>query len=292
VGIAAGLKARVPKRHRRRLARTRVALRSHLPMTRTLPDLLVIGAQRAGTSSLYKYLETHPDVLPSLRKETEYFTLFYGLGEEWYRAHFPTTARMKMRRRSAVVFEATPYYLFHPMAAARAAAVVPDARLVVLLRNPVDRAYSHWHHEVRGGREPLAFEDALDAEQERIGADHERLLVDPDYVSRRHHRYSYVARGRYADQLERWLAHYPRQRFVFVRSEDLYADPPQTYRRLLDDLGLEPSEPREFRNHSYAAGPRQDGPPMSPSVRARLQATFAEDNARLAALTGLDLGWS
>ncbi|MEY2567268.1 MAG: hypothetical protein QOE35_1797 [Actinomycetota bacterium] len=269
--------------------------RTHIPLTRVLPDALVIGAQRSGTSSLYKYLEAHPQLMPSIRKETEYFTFWFDKGDRWYRSHFPTQARMAAARRGgrpAQAFEATPYYLFHPHAPERAAAVVPHARLVAVLRNPVERAYSHWQHEVRGGRESLSFEEAIDAEPERVDTEERRLQNDPSYRSNRHHRFSYVGRGRYAMQLERWLAHYPREQLLVVRSEDLYADPASTFLRIVEHMGVDQWEPAEFRNHSYEGLRPEAGPPMAPATRTRLEATFEADNERLARLLERPAMWS
>ena len=268
--------------------------RARLPFPRVLPDAIVIGAQRAGTSSLYKYLESHPQLMSSIRKETEYFTVWFDRGERWYRAHFPTEMRMALARRRgpACSFEATPYYLFHPHAPARAAALVPGARLVAVLRDPVDRAYSHWQHEVRGGREQLSFEEAIDAEPDRVAREEERILADPSVRSNAHHRYSYLARGRYAVQLERWLAHFPREQLLVVRSEDLYADPSSTFQQVVRHMGVEPWEPRDFKNHSYDGLRPEPAPPMAAETRARLVEHFESDNRRLAALLDTEPMWT
>lgn len=260
---------------------------------RGLPDFLVIGAQRCGTSSLYKWLEHHPDVVASLRKETEFFSFRTTRGLDWYRGHFPSRRRRtlhRMRRgRDPLVFEATPNYLFHPDVPARAHAVVPDARLVVLLRNPVDRAYSHYRHMVRHGKEPLGFEEAIDREAERIAGEAERMHDDPAYRSHPWDRWSYVSRGRYAEQLERWLALYPRDRLLVIRSEDLYADPGVELGRLLGFLGLPAGGPSELRNWS-AVHPSDQG--MNPATRERLDAAFAGPNRALDALLGVEMRWS
>src|SRR5690606_6491994 len=146
-----------------------------------LPDFLVIGAMRAGTSSLYKYMGSHPAVIPSLRKEIKYFSSEYNQkNESWYRCHFPTGLDIRlltsMRGTRIQTFEASPDYLLHPRAAARAAKLVPEAKIIVMLRNPVDRAFSHYQHMFRLGLETLPFEEAivqepvrLEAEQTRIG---------------------------------------------------------------------------------------------------------------------------
>src|SRR5436189_26280 len=124
---------------------------------RPLPDFLILGAQKAGTTALYAYLRWHPQVTGPSFKEVSFFDRHYARGERWYRAHLPV-------RRRAVVGEASPSYLFHPLAPERVARMLPEARLIALLRNPVDRAFSHYQHEVALGREQLSFEDALAGE--------------------------------------------------------------------------------------------------------------------------------
>src|SRR5262245_42743754 len=212
--------ARIPLDVRHRIAQLRVQARTPTGGLRRLPDLLVIGAQRCGTSSLYRYLGRHPDVTPSLRKEVEYFSRRFDRGERWYRAHFALA-----NGRSRLAFEATPDYLFHPFAAQRAAGVVPGARLVVMLREPIARAWSHYHHMVALGHEPLDFDAAVAAEPDRCAPDLRRLADDPYHDPVALLRYSYVARGRYAEQLSRWREHFPADRMLVVRSEDFFADP-------------------------------------------------------------------
>jgi hypothetical protein len=186
-----------------------------LPTAGRLPDFLVIGTMRGGTSSLYKYLDSHPGVRSSLRKEVHYFTRDYARGEAWYRAHFGLTGR----RRN---FEATPAYLAFKPAAARAAALVPEASLVVLLRDPVARAVSHYRHMVDIGREMTAFAKALELEPERVAqavSDAERGIFNAEIG-----RHTYITRGLYGRQLEWWLEEFPPERIWVGSSEDFYAD--------------------------------------------------------------------
>ena len=180
---------------------------------RPLPDYLIIGGQRCGTTALHDHLARHPAIGAAHVKEVHYFDLNYERGERWYRGHFPNDVRRAVARRRTgvemVCGEASPYYLFHPLVPERARALVPDARLIVLLRDPVARALSHYHHEVALGMEPLTFEEALDAEPERLDGEERRLVQFPGYASVAHQHHSYVARGHYADQLERWLGRVP-----------------------------------------------------------------------------------
>ena len=292
--LADRLTVRLSMRTRRRLARARLDLRRPTATLRLLPDFLVIGAQRCGTSSLYKYLGRHPEVVPSLRKEIEYFTFHYHRGENWYRAHFPLRLRreyLRLRGRGLQTFEASPDYLFDPRVPGRAAELIPDARLIALLRNPIDRAFSHYQHAVRLGQEPLAFEEAIEREPERLAGEWDRLLADPAYPARDLGRYSYVARGIYVDQLARWMERFPRRRILVVRSEDLYERAPQTFAGILDFLELPEWQPAEFRNYSYAERSRPDGPAMPEADRSRLEEIFAPHNRRLYELLDTDFAW-
>ena len=246
---------------------------------RPLPDFLILGAQKAGTTALYAYLRWHPEITGPSFKEVSFFDRHYAKGERWYRAHMPV-------RRRSLVGEASPSYLLHPLAPERVAGMLPGARLIALVRNPVDRAFSHYQHEVALGREPLSFEDAVDREDERMQGELERMLRDPSYFSLAWWNYTYIARGRYAEQLERWFAAFPREQLLVLFTEELSADTAATYRRVLDFLGVTArdleSYPRIF-DRDYAD--------MNPGTRARLHKEFENPNRRLASLLGRDLPW-
>jgi hypothetical protein len=230
-----------------------------LPLGR-LPEFLIIGGQRCGTTSLYRYLAGHPSVRAATGKELQFLSLHHGRGLRWYRGHFPA------RPAGVLSFEASPYYLFDPDVPARAAALLPDARFIALLRDPADRAYSHYLHSRAYGVEPLSFADALDAEPER--------LATGGHTARR--RYSYVARGRYAEQLSRWFGAVGRDRVLVVRTEQL----DDRYGEILDFLGLD-RVPAPDRRHTRRPG---DAPPLPDHLRARLDAGFTADQAWLAGL--------
>lgn len=247
---------------------------------RPLPDFLVIGAQKAGTTALYAYLRWHPQITGPSWKEVSFFDRHWWRGEPWYRGQFP------LRSGGKLVGEASPSYLFHPLAPERARAVVPEAKLVALLRDPVDRAYSQYQHEVSLGREPLSFEDALAAEAERTRGEVERLVADPKAFSTAWWDHTYASRGRYAEQLERWLIAFPREQLLIVTTEELGERPAETYASILAFLGAAPHEldeyPRVFE---------RDYEPMQEETRRALAARFAEPNRRLERLLGRPLGW-
>jgi hypothetical protein len=246
---------------------------------RPLPDFLILGAQKAGTTALYAYLRWHPQITGPSFKEVSFFDWHYAHGERWYRAHMPV-------RRDRIVGEASPSYLFHPLAPERVARMLPGARLIALLRNPVDRAFSHYQHEVALGREPLSFEGALAREDGRMQGELERMLAEPTYFSHAWWNYTYVARGRYAEQLERWFAAFPREQLLVLLTDDLAADTAGTYARTLEFLG---AEQRELE--SYPRIFERDYGEMDPATRRDLKQRFAEPNRQLAELLGRELPW-
>jgi hypothetical protein len=257
---------------------------------RPLPNFLIVGAQKAGTTALYSHLREHPALAGPPWKEVSFFDRHFWRGAAWYRGHFPNMLYLSaVRARTGVepiVGEASPSYLFHPHAPERAAALVPDVRLIALVRNPVDRALSHYHHEVALGREALPFEQALEQEEERMEGELVRMR-DPRYFSHAWWNFTYLSRGRYAEQLERWLALYPRERLLILPSDDLLERPGETYRRVLEFLGAPAHELRSY--------PRifvRDYPDMTPSTRDKLCDYYAESNRRLYELVGRDLGWT
>ena len=249
---------------------------------RPLPGFLIIGAQKAGTTALYAYLRRHPRITGPSWKEVSFFDRHYARGEAWYRGNFPNL----LRARRELVGEASPSYLFHPLAPARVSSLLPDARLLVLVRNPIDRAFSHYQHEVALRREPLSFEDALGVEEQRLEGEEERLRTDPAYFSHAWWNFTYKARGLYAEQLERWLEHFRPEQLLILPSEDLLQEPASTHARVLEFLGAQ-----AHRLDAYPRVFERDYEPMKRETRSRLAAYFEEPNRRLYELLGRDLAW-
>jgi hypothetical protein len=257
---------------------------------RCLPDFLVIGAMKCGSTSIYDSVKLHPQIIPGYKKAAHYFDLNYPEGERWYRAHFPLQSEKNGNdnRSSSLRLsgESSPYYIFHPLAAERAAQLVPNARLIALLRNPTSRAYSHYQHMLRTGRETLSFEDALDKEPERLSGVEQKIIADPTFPMAAHRNFSYVGRGMYADQLERWFKVFPRQQFLILRSEDFFKDPAQACQQIYHFLELPEWDPGSYDNSNPG---KYD--PMNPETRQRLDALFRPHNQRLYNMLGVDFGW-
>ncbi|WP_203709699.1 sulfotransferase domain-containing protein, partial [Actinoplanes digitatis] len=245
--------------------------------------------------SLWRYLIQHP-LVPRLfpawnTKTSHYFEENWPRGEAWYRSHFPTERqRAALERKHGAppkVGEAAPLYMFHPLVPARVAELMPRARMIVLLRDPVERAYSHWKERRTEGVEPLDFAAALAAEESRTAGERDRLLADENYHSEAYDWYSYRARGRYLEHLTPWLDHFDRGQLLFVASEALYREPAATYARILDFIGLPPYELPAYDvfNDRPSAG-------MDDAVRAELTAYYRPHNAALADRLGMSFDWS
>jgi len=258
------------------------------------PELLVVGAKRGGTTSLWRYLADHPGVLPTFPraeniKGTYFFDEGWGRGEAWYRSHFPTAARRARAARSLgyepITFEATPYYLFHPHAPARAHQVVPHAVVVALLRDPVERAFSHWKERCNH-TEPLDFAPALAAEADRTAGEEDRLMKDPTATSFAHRHQTYLAQGRYAPMLERWFDAYGTDQVIVEAAETFYSDPQAFLDRLTDRVGLPRrnlGSPKPFN-----AEPSAD---MDPVVRTSLTERLSPDIVAVEGLLGRAMPW-
>jgi hypothetical protein len=249
---------------------------------RVLPDFVIIGAQRSGTTSLYDYLLRHPQVIPAHKKEVHFYDLHHARGVEWYRANFPLRWQMRDGR---ITGEATPNYLVYPQAAERLHAVTPNAKLIALLRNPVDRAHSAWRLRSMEGSETASFEEALAREMEQADTDVSDMR-DPRKVGR-FLRFLYLAKSRYPEQLERWWSLFARDQMLIVQSEELFTHPDKALGAIADFLAIERWQPDSFRTVNEAKPA-----PIDAALRARLVEYFAPHNARLEAMVGRSFDWT
>jgi Sulfotransferase domain len=262
---------------------------------RLLPDFLIIGTQRGGTTSLYRHLKSHPCMGAASNKDLHFFDRRFHKGLMWYRGHFPTRLEKayvrQVYKRPFVTGEASPSYLFHPYAPKRVAQVLPNVKLIVLLRNPVSRAYSQYHHAVELGFERLSFEEAIQVEEERTAKEREKILQDELYYSEEYKHRSYLSKGIYVEQLQAWMDLFPREQFLIIKSEEFYADPAATFKQVLSFLNLPEAEvemgKKEFKQYNTNTYSSK----IDPVVRARLIEYFEPHNARLYEYLGIDFGW-
>ena len=245
-----------------------------------LPDFIIIGAQKAGTTSLYEHVAKHPGASHATVKEVHYFDNNFHRTSDWYKSHFPYRAQAAQKRASG---EASPYYLFHPHAARRCHELLPNVKIIIMLRDPVARAFSHYHHVLRRGRNDLSFEAAIEREPMLLKPEKEHMLADETYRSRIYQSNSYVARGMYAEQISRWRQFYAAGQILVIGSEFFFENPESEYHRALRFLGLPARElPRysRFNSGSYAQ--------MAGATRTELQSMFAPHNRQLFDLLSAD----
>ncbi len=263
---------------------------------RQMPNFLIVGTKRGGTTSMLKYLQGHPAVLPMWpgvenAKKTHFFDQNWNRGTAWYRAHFPTDLqRSRVQRRTGIrpiTGEAAPYYMFHPLVLERISATIPGVKIIVLLRNPVDRVISHHNERVNAGTEELSFWDALQAEDERLRGERQRIIDEPGYYSVRHDFCSYLARGRYLEHLEPWLDAFHRGQLCVVRSEDMYADPGATLAEVHRFLGLPAVPPEAPHRFNYIPSQAVD-----PAVREWLEDYYRPHVHALERRLGRSFGWA
>ncbi len=259
---------------------------------RVLPDYLIVGTQRGGTTSLQNVLMAHPNIASArLMKGVHYFDTAYHRGTRWYQLQFPTKAYARwIEKRTGAplrVGEASPYYMFHPLAAERIAHDLPGTKVIALLRDPVERAISHHKHEVRRGNEPLSLEAALEAEPSRLAGEADRIIAEaPAYHSFAHQTYSYVARGQYADQVQNLHDRFGPERVLILSSENLFSNPEQSCERVFDFLEVSRKIPDEFPRMN----PTKDSK-VPESIREQLRSEFASSNQRLFSLLGEVFPW-
>jgi hypothetical protein len=249
------------------------------------PSFLIIGCQKCGTTSLYNYLIQHPNVAAAKKKEIHFFDFHYGHGYEWYKKHFPAPNGSKDNKR-LITGEATPYYVFHPHVPSRAKESLPNIKLILLLRDPVERAFSHYKYHVKLNIEPLSFEEAVKTETERTAGEWEKMLRDGRYQSYNLQMYSYLARGVYFSQLERWFAHFPREQILLLKSEELFNNPERVFSDAVHFLDLPDHRLESYKKFNPS---KIDSIPIS--TQQYLRNYFRPHNYRLYELIGRDLAW-
>ena len=284
------MKSRAPRPVKRAGRRLSVAVGRVTSDLRMTPSFLLAGAQRCGTTSLYRALVSHPAVLPPVHhKGVNYFDVGYQKGWAWYQAHFPVRALAAMRNGSAgppITFDASGYYMYHPHAPARFAADLPDVKVLVVLRDPIERAWSAFKHETARGFETESFTRALELEDERVEADLARMESDPHAEGFSHRHHSYRRRGQYVEQLQRIVDVVPRERLLVLDSQDFFTRPHEEFSRVTEFLGLPHHEPEKFDRWNARPGSEVD-----PAARAWLARRLAPYDEALTTFLGEQPSW-
>ena len=240
-------------------------------MLRRLPDFLVIGGMRSGTSSFFYWLSEHPEMTASNAKEVHFFDWHFDRGEAWYRAFFP------LRSKATKTFEATPSYMTYLGAAERASSVVPQARIVALLRDPVERAWSHFRLRRATDRDHRDFGEAIRTE----------LAAEPPalFEHRPGQGIPYLVGGMYAQQLEPWIAAFGSDNVLVLDADAMFSDPGSTIAQFEDFAGIRRLElPKSIENAA---------PPDTPDAETMelLADFYQEPNRHLARLTDVEFSW-
>lgn len=261
---------------------------------RMMPNFIIIGTQKGGTTSLFKYLIQHPNILPPTKKEVHFFDFNFNnnpQGIRRYRSHFPlNTSLLPGTKNNFITGEATPYYMFHPHAAKRIAQILPQVKLIVLLRNPVDRAYSHYSMQVQKGRENLSFAEAISQEKERLGSELEKMNENDNYNSSIYSKYSYLSRGIYINQLRTWFQLFYREQFLIIKSEDFFQETSRIYNEILDFLHLPTYKLNTFHRHG-STKKHSENRQISLETRKYLVEYFQPHNQELYEYLDRDFEW-
>ncbi|MGD1898119.1 MAG: tetratricopeptide repeat protein [Phormidesmis sp.] len=258
------------------------------------PKFMVIGAEKCGTTSLYQYLFSHPQVLSPVEKEIDFFDLEYKQGKAWYQAHFPAQFRVTAAaqsktlpslQRAYITGETSANYLYSNTAPARVFEYFPKIQLIVVLRHPVDRTISRYNMMVRNGTEKRSFEAAIDAE---------RALIEPALVGEASaaelwpllNRARHIGNSLYYHHLCRWLNFFSRDQLLVLRSEDLFSAPEQTLKTICQTLKIDGPPHQDYGR--YNAG--QYGA-VSSETRQQLFNFFEPQTRKLETLLGMTFGW-
>ncbi|MDY6805892.1 MAG: sulfotransferase domain-containing protein [Cyanobacteriota bacterium] len=259
------------------------------------PSFLIIGGQKCGTTSLYQYLCEHPQVVSARRKEVSFFTGNFNKGNNWYLKQFP-----RVESQEIITGEASPNYIFYPHTPQRVYEFFPEMKLVALLRDPVERAISHYYHNrkmnqiIKKGkkREPLSFEMAIERENRRIKGDIKRLQIDNNYNRcYNFNHYSYLTKGIYVDQLKRWMEVFPREQLLIFKSEHFFKNPSITLKEVLEFLDLPEFELPEYKQRNKGTLKKAKKKSISDSLKLQLAEYFQPHNQRLEEFLGMKFDW-
>ena len=257
---------------------------------RIKPDFIIIGAQKCGTSSLFYYLSSHPFVKPSQKKEIRFFDRYGHLGLNWYKGNFPSYFEKKLFKikngQSFVTGEATSSYIFHPSVPKIISKQLPKVKIIAMLRNPVDRAYSHYNMIRRIGKENLDFEEAIEREKSRISGEENKITKNLNYFSIPLNYYAYLSHGLYVNYLKNWLKYFPKEQIQLSTMEELESNPMDVYKQFTRFLQIPDWSPSEFPKKNWGEYNK-----MNDKTRKRLVKFFENSNLELYQLLGRKFDW-
>jgi hypothetical protein len=247
---------------------------------RKMPHFIIIGTQKGGTSSLFFYLNQHPSIKMSTPKEVHYYDINYKKGLNWYKSHFPFIWDKR------ITGEASPYYIFHPFVPERLKKENPEAKIILLLRDPAERAFSHYKMNKKNGTETLSFSQALEQETERLEGDLKKFENNEFYNAKSHRLYSYKTRGLYDYQLQNWLKYFPLNQIMIIKSEDFFSNTEKVVKEVLRFLGLQETAEINYINKNKGVPGEFDE-----EIRTKLKNFYAPHIEMLSELAGKKISW-
>ncbi|ACK72573.1 sulfotransferase [Gloeothece citriformis PCC 7424] len=265
--------------------------RRYLGLSGVLPDFLIVGAQKAGTTSLYYYLKQHPQIMGASQNEVHFFDYKFHKGLLLYKSYFPTQREIYQKQekleKKVLTGETSPYYLFHPLVPKRIATLLPEVKIIIILRNPVARTYSHYQHEVRKGRETLTFEEALKQEKNRLKGEVDKIMSKENYYSYNHACFAYIERSKYIEQIKKYCELLKQENLLILSSEEFFYNPQEVYNEVLKFLGLDSfsimdKNPKNVGSYNKTAIPLEN----------KLREYYQPYNQQLYDYLQKDFGWS
>jgi hypothetical protein len=248
---------------------------------RALPNFILIGAQKGGSSALYKFICEHPKVQRAFIKEPHYFSGRYRTDNlKWYRALFP------FKNSGIITGEASPSYITHPLSPSRIKSLLPEAKLILIVRNPVERAFSNYFHSVKYGREELPIEEAFNRPISDFETEYNRMRDEDGYHSQFYYRFGYVHKGFYDFHLANWYQHFAKEQLLVVENNELLNEPDKVYKEVLEHLELDSFRPEAFKKINVGSTKKVDE-----GLRAEIAEKFKESNQRFFEMIGKEYDW-
>jgi len=231
----------------------------------------------------------HPQIFSALTKQVHYFDKYFSRGVNWYKSTFPSKLqkiKALKKNKKFLTGEATPLYMYHPLVPKRVYNLISNTKLIGLLRNPVERAYSRYSMEFNHNNETLSFEEAIENEPSRLEGEFEKMEKNGNYFSYHYNAHSYLTSGIYADQLERWFKYFPREQFLILSSEDFYNEPNKILNQVFQFLDVP-----DFYQEAFSVFRKGIYTKMNPETRKKLVEFFRPHNERLYKLLGTNFHW-
>ena len=242
------------------------------------PNFIIIGTGKSGTTSLYNYLTQHPQVLPAIKKEIYFWSRYFDKGINWYLAHFPPIPQ----ETKFLTGEATPTYINSWHTPERLFSIFPKIKLIVILRNPIDRAVSHYYHEVRLKMENKSLSEVIYAQLERLKKIPNSALEEAYW----NHISYYVSYGVYVEFLKKWMTIFPREQFLILRSEEFYQEPETTMQKVFSFLDLPKHQLKDYQKLNSGSYPN-----IPPSIYSTLSDYYQPYNQKLEEYLGMKFNW-